>query len=546
MNTPALVLLLFVAAALAAYANVVDTYFLSDDFAQIGRVLTGDLSVVWGREHGGFFRPVFILSYAIDAALWGRRPFGFHLTNVLLHALNCFLIFLLARQLFEDSNIISERRRDTAALLAGLLFLLHPSHTEAVSWISGRADVLATLFGLSSLLFYLSLSRAPRLASRALSLVLSLLCFALALLSKEAAAFVPLAVFLLGARRDFGRGPRRALVNGARHAAPFVLVLAAYVVARTAVLGSLVGGYGAEHHLNFTHSMIVSQLLRFPLRAIFPALALSRATFLESRLLSPVLIVTGVLVVITAALALSRASARQRLTAFLRRNTFLWTLAALFLCALLPAINLRIDVFTTHGERYLYFPSAFFCVALAHVLLNSMKRRRLALAAVSCVIIFYAASLWLTNGRWAATARVSRSIVSDLAAQSGGGTVLVLNLPDNHDGAHLFRNGLPEAMLWFSDEVKLTDVRVLAWHGLRSAGGGAELSEDSEGTFTLKLTDEGDVFGRINEGITHVEVVERGERQLRLRLFNNEVDGRKPVDVFYFGGGRMVKLRSVR
>ncbi|HEX6626246.1 MAG TPA: hypothetical protein VF064_21190, partial [Pyrinomonadaceae bacterium] len=198
--------LLFIAAGLLAYSNVAGNYFLSDDFAQIGRVLAGDLSVVWGREHGGFFRPVFILSYVFDVALWGRRPFGFHLTNVLVHALNSFLVSLLARRLFDGAGVAAGRR-DAAALGAGLLFLLHPSHTEAVSWISGRADVLATFFGLLSLLFHLSYAQArlsdkrtPRRAPLAISFVLSLLCFALALFAKEAAAFIPLAALLLGAR----------------------------------------------------------------------------------------------------------------------------------------------------------------------------------------------------------------------------------------------------------------------------------------------------------------------------------------------------------
>lgn len=539
---------LFVAAGLLAYANVLNTYFLSDDFAQIGRVLTGDLSVVWGREHGGFFRPVFIASYALDAALWGRRAVGFHLTNVTLHALNSLLVYLLARRLFDTAGATGERRRDAAAFVAGLLFLLHPSHTEAVSWVSGRADVLSTFFGLSSLVLYLSFARAPqtrRRAPRAVSLALALLCFALALLAKEAAAFIPFAVFLLATREASARGVRRAALDGIKHAAPFVLVLLVYVLTRTAALGSLVGGYGADHHLNFTHSMIVSQLLRFPLRALLPALALRRATFLESRLLSPVLIALGALLVVVTAYLLSRPSARKRLASFLRGNTFLWTLAALFFCALAPAINLRLDVFTTHGERYLYFPSAFFCLALAHVLVNSANRRRLKLAVLSSVLVFFALTLWLTNRHWAATARVSRGVVQDLAAQSvGGGRVVVLNVPDNYDGAHLFRNGLPEAMFWFSDEVKLNDVRVLSWHAPRTAHGGAVLTDEGSGVFTLALTDEGDVFGRINESISGVEVIERGARQLRLRLAAD--GGRRPTDFFYFSDGRMLKVREAR
>jgi hypothetical protein len=68
---------LFLLAGFIAFSNILNSYFLSDDFAQIGKVLSGDLSVVWGKAHGGFFRPLFILSYLIDTRVWahGRSAF---------------------------------------------------------------------------------------------------------------------------------------------------------------------------------------------------------------------------------------------------------------------------------------------------------------------------------------------------------------------------------------------------------------------------------------------------------------------------------------
>ena len=308
--------LLFVAAGLAAYANVVDTYFLSDDFAQVGRVLAGDLSVVWGREHGGFFRPVFILSYALDAALWGRRPSGFHLTNVALHSLNSFLVLLLARRLFADADAAAERRRDTAALVAGLLFLLHPSHTEAVSWISGRADVWRHFRSVVAPLLPLPRPHASRARARAatpspaLRSSSRLLCFALALLSKEPRTS-PARRCSCSARAatlDEGREARSS--PGAKHAAPFALVLAAYVLARAAALGrssaatarSTTQLYALDDRQPATPP---------PLARLFPALALRNAAFLESRLALAFLIVVGILCVVLAALVLARTSARK-------------------------------------------------------------------------------------------------------------------------------------------------------------------------------------------------------------------------------------------
>ena len=168
---------LFLVAGFIAFSNVIDSWFLSDDFAQIGKLLGGDLSVVWGREHGGFFRPLFILSYLIDTKIWGARPFGFHLTNVVLHSLNAFLTFMLSLRVVDDLKL-SARTRRMISMGAGALFLFHPSHTEAVSWISGRADLIATFFCLASLLWFVAYTKVARRSS----LVFSLVCFALALL----------------------------------------------------------------------------------------------------------------------------------------------------------------------------------------------------------------------------------------------------------------------------------------------------------------------------------------------------------------------------
>src|SRR5256885_13398875 len=78
VRSPQLYLLgLFLLAALIAFSPNLNSYFLSDDFVQIGKVMHRDFSVSWGQEHGGFFRPLFIWSYLIDSRIWGARPFGY-------------------------------------------------------------------------------------------------------------------------------------------------------------------------------------------------------------------------------------------------------------------------------------------------------------------------------------------------------------------------------------------------------------------------------------------------------------------------------------
>src|SRR5438552_9080533 len=186
------ILTAFLLVGFVAFSTIINSYFLSDEFDQIGKVLRGDLSVSWGQSHGGFFRPLFIFSYFIDSKIWGIRPFGFHLTNVALHSLNAFLVFVLSLTLMRGHHAVTISRK-LISLGAGLLFLLHPSHTEAVSWISGRADLIATFFCLASLPCYLAYTRSKRVSR----MTLSLSCFVLALLAKESAICLPFLVAVI-------------------------------------------------------------------------------------------------------------------------------------------------------------------------------------------------------------------------------------------------------------------------------------------------------------------------------------------------------------
>ena len=77
---------------------------------------------------GQFYRPLFYLSLWADSALWGSHPSGFHTTNIVLHALNGILVFLLAAEIFSE----------TAALLCALVWLTVPVHSEVVAWQRSR------------------------------------------------------------------------------------------------------------------------------------------------------------------------------------------------------------------------------------------------------------------------------------------------------------------------------------------------------------------------------------------------------------------------
>jgi hypothetical protein len=174
-----LLLCCLLVAVLAAYIPVLGGGFVWDDHHLIeDSPLVQELRPLpeyfaqgfWRDEdpqhEATYYRPLAILSLAVDKKIFGDNSGGFHLTNLLFHLLSTSLLFRLLR---------ARNARSYAALLGTALWALFPRLTEAVAWISGRTDVLATFFVLAALV----LARRPAWLARlgtALLLLLGLLC----------------------------------------------------------------------------------------------------------------------------------------------------------------------------------------------------------------------------------------------------------------------------------------------------------------------------------------------------------------------------------
>ena len=157
------------------------------------------------------WHPLTWLSYGIDYALWGMNPTGYHLTNVLFHGLNVFLVVLLIGSLFMKASGSLDGQGLFASALVGVFFGLHPLHVESVAWATERKDVLYAFFWLLSLLAYISYATSGRFRFRALFYGLSLCSFALSLMSKPMAVTLPVVLLILdfyplrrlGSKKDF-------------------------------------------------------------------------------------------------------------------------------------------------------------------------------------------------------------------------------------------------------------------------------------------------------------------------------------------------------
>jgi tetratricopeptide (TPR) repeat protein len=188
---------------------------------------------MWTTFHMGHYVPLSWMTLGLDYDVWGMNPMGYHLTNLVLHAANAVVVYLLVRAVLQLSRpaFSSEppSRLDAAAGFAALIFALHPLRAESVAWATERRDVLSALFFFSSILVYLR-SRDPMSSRRGFWIALGL--FVCALLSKATSMSLPAVLLILnvfplrrlgGTAGWRGEQARRVYVE----IAPFALLAAA-------------------------------------------------------------------------------------------------------------------------------------------------------------------------------------------------------------------------------------------------------------------------------------------------------------------------------
>ncbi len=240
-------LLLLASAVLAAYAPSLDGQFLWDDVFLVRRnlLIRSPLFCLEAFRQtlfdnvSNFYRPTQTLTFIADYWVWGLDPFGYHLTNILIHAANAFLLCLVLRGVLlavlppatglPADGETARRRAGWTALALALLWAVHPVHSAAVAYVSGRADSLAMLCCLSAWLAGERALAAVRPGTRLGWGTLACTGLLLGLCSKEIAA-IWLAIFgtyLFTLRPGLGsRRARMAFIVGS------VLTLACYLVLR--------------------------------------------------------------------------------------------------------------------------------------------------------------------------------------------------------------------------------------------------------------------------------------------------------------------------
>jgi len=396
--------------------------FFADDYLHIevaerlrqalsgGWVLHIDTAGAWWTPPGmsvEYFRPLVVLSFAADRLLYGEHAFGYHLTNLALHAAGTWLVWGIGRRVLGPGF---------AAWGAAALFAIHPCHTLAVGWISGRTDVLAGVLYMAAFLAYLE-SRAAGGGRRALLTAGTLVLFALALFAKEMALTLPAVMLGHALLRPEGEPLARRLVTPALAA----VLAAAYLALRIVVLGGFhppptpfayhLGDPGLAWHLATAPLLYLADFVLF-----VPADPMATEPFWRAH---PVLLVLFVALILqTFKTSLQRAPDRA---------IAVWGLGWMGI-TILPVLMLTI------GEHFLYLPSAGYCLLVGSQIpadptaLDSKQRRSLAIVAALVMVVCVVRTTMFTNLA-RESSRTIASAAAALQAAPSARRLLVEDLP---------------------------------------------------------------------------------------------------------------------
>jgi len=335
---------------------------------------------IFTRPYFVSYMPLQLVSYVLDYSLWGLKPFGYHLQQILLHAVNSVLAFELVRRLFG---------RFWLAALSGLFFALHPCHVESVAWVSARKDVLSAAFLIPAILFYLSARGGRSLRMR--PYLASVPFFTLAVLSKVNVVVMPLFLVLvdlavLELKRRDGRWWTQVLGSKIPYA---IIGLGVSIVnwivevkTRAAYARDPIRYLVLKGHTAWDYFAHVSGIPRLnPIYDTPPTSVdfLSVVVSLAGLLVLPALVWIG----------------------FRRRNRVLAFGAGWIFVMLLPAILFPVPTYL--ADRYLYLAALGFCWLLAAALLAmgarikpKPLRRAVAATSAAAVAVFF----WIHTARY--------------------------------------------------------------------------------------------------------------------------------------------------
>ena len=388
-------ILIVIATSAIVYLNTFGNGFVFDDNSLILRnhwirditflpdIFTNNAWAFQAESSGNYYRPLMHVVYMLGYAISGLQPWGYHLLNVLLYICTSVLVFLLAEILFHDKAAAS--KGIPIPLMAGVIFAVHPIHTEAVAWVAGIPDLSYSLFCLLSLYLYIkSENRFNRYY------FVSVTAFFVGTLFKEPA--LSLIVFLIAYDLLLNKNKMGSSLLLKRHI-PFFLAASAYLGIRYFVLsGSIVpertghAEYGLYDTVIIVSTYIKQLVIPYKLQIVYSFRPVG--SLFEPRMLVALFVIALVIAFYYLCF---------------KRDKLAFFFLLIILTPLIPCLYVKaISGPSLLAERYLYLPSAGYAVLLSMIIsrVGSSKGTAVAVPAFLLLTALFSVGTINRNADW--------------------------------------------------------------------------------------------------------------------------------------------------
>lgn len=390
--------------------------------AGIPSLLTKDSFSGYDESHGRTetrrtYRPLSFITFAVEKQFFDNNPRVSHAVNVLLYAATVVVVFLLLRRLLSETNTHQTQYSQALPVIAALLFLAHPIHTEVVANVKSRDEILALLMGASSLLVLWIYRRSNAL----LHYVCSIILFALALLAKESVlpfvVIIPLALYFFGSSSSKETSGSQVIPNILRLSVPYFIVASIYAIVWFGLVGrveerlyeSVLGNPFAGASISERYATATAILSLYLAKAFYPTTLSIGYSYnqipLQNWVSWQALLGLGILVSgIAGAVILGR---KRHILSFC---------VLFFGCMLAVPSNFFVYAGGLLGERFLFTPSLAVVLTIAWLLgwLGTRIGNQVAILWGGCAVIFalYAGQTLSRTADWKSDYTLMRADVA--------------------------------------------------------------------------------------------------------------------------------------
>jgi len=407
---------------------------------------------------GKYYRPIVSASYAVDFSIWGLDPYGFHMTNLIIHIIASLLLFKILSFLFSRYKY-----RNIFSLFGALIFAVHPIHTEAVSWISGRTDSMVSMFFFASFLFYIKFTGNPHHeghentkhtepSGNFMYLAVSLIFYVFGLLSKEMIVTMPVIILLYDfvyRKKDFKYLKKNLITYGL-----FAAVTLIYLFIRHSVLADVPDRDSYLYFYNKEWDVVFWTMVKtIPVyfRLLFAPFGLlyhyNGVITNSSSIIEFSAMLSFLFIILLIGLAVF----------FYKRDSIVSFCILFFLVSLLPVMNI-VPTMNLMAERFLYFTSFALAVLITHLLMLASNKRDLGMLIIGIIVIIISLSYltYVRNEDW----KNNETLYSSAIGYEG--SVILVNEGNIYSNSKKF----DDAKKKYKRAIELRDNSVLAHHNL--------------------------------------------------------------------------------